>query len=211
MAGDPPRPILEAEYAIVTLPLGVLQAGAVTFTPDLPKEKRDAIDALRMGALSKTWLLFDRAFWPKDVQIIAYLGQRVGRWSSWYNFQPILKRPVLLGLNGGDVGKQIEALNHDQIWDEARDSLKKCFPSATISIQKLLQSRWTKDPYSFGSYSHIPPNSTPDHRDTLADPFRRLLFAGEATHRTCSQTVHGAVMSGWREARRVMPMLAVKN
>ncbi len=51
---------------------------------------------------------------------------------------------------------------------------------------------WTTDPLSLGSYSFVPAGASPDDRDVLADPVGgRLFFAGEATHRTCSQTVHG--------------------
>jgi monoamine oxidase len=35
-----------AEYAVVTLPLGLLKNGAVAFTPALPEEKAAAIDSM---------------------------------------------------------------------------------------------------------------------------------------------------------------------
>lgn len=42
----------EAARVVVTLPLGVLQAGKVTFTPALPRSKQGAIAKLGMGVLS---------------------------------------------------------------------------------------------------------------------------------------------------------------
>ncbi|EKX33966.1 hypothetical protein GUITHDRAFT_119828 [Guillardia theta CCMP2712] len=56
-----------ADFVIVTLPLGVLQASAVSFSPPLPDEKLQAIHALGMGVENKVILRFSRCFWPKDV------------------------------------------------------------------------------------------------------------------------------------------------
>jgi monoamine oxidase len=203
------QPTITADYAIVTLPLGVLKAGTVTFDPPLPSEKLEAIADLKMGTLSKTWLLFDEVFWPEDAQIIACLGPADNRWSSWYAFQKVLDgMPVLLGLNGGDIGRQIEAMTPEQIEKQAAGVLQAHFPTKKLSVKKVLNSTWTLDRYSLGSYSHIPSTADITDRDALADPVRgRLLFAGEATHSTCSQTVHGAVLSGIREARRVLSMV----
>lgn len=39
----------EAEYAIVTLPLGVLQSDTVKFSPAFPSWKKEAIATFRMG------------------------------------------------------------------------------------------------------------------------------------------------------------------
>jgi len=195
---------ITADYAIVTLPLGVLKAGSVTFDPPLPSGKLEAIADLEMGTLSKTWLRFDRVFWPEDVRIIAYLGTDSGRWSSWYAFQDVAGAPVLLGLNGGDTGKAIEAMEPGAIASEAAAALQRCFPKQKFQVEGILNSGWTRDDFSRGSYSHVPPTADITDREALADPFGRLLFAGEATHSTCSQTVHGAVLTGQREARRVL-------
>jgi monoamine oxidase len=98
----------------------------------------------------------------------------------------------------------------DDVKAEALAVLHSSFPAETIDASRvqILQSRWSTDRLSRGSYSNIPPGGAPDDRDALAEPVMgRLLFAGEATHRTCSQTVHGAVLSGWREARRILSSL----
>ena len=44
-----------ADHVIVTLPLGVLQAGKVRFTPELPPNKQNAIAKLGMGVLNKCY------------------------------------------------------------------------------------------------------------------------------------------------------------
>ena len=62
-AGD----TLTADVAIVTVPLGVLKAGAIAFDPPLPAWKADAVRALGFGRLNKAFLQFPARFWRDDV------------------------------------------------------------------------------------------------------------------------------------------------
>ena len=65
-------------------------------------------------------------------------------------------------------------------------------------------SRWGSDPYSYGSYSYLKVGSVEEMRRALAEPVaRKLYFAGEATHLDYPATVHGAYLSGIREAGRI--------
>ena len=45
--------VYEADFVIVTLPLGVLKEDTVTFSPALSKEKTDAIKSVGMSELSQ--------------------------------------------------------------------------------------------------------------------------------------------------------------
>jgi monoamine oxidase len=62
---------------------------------------------------------------------------------------------------------------------------------------------------AYGSYSYIPVGVSPADRQTLAQPVgRRLFFAGEATSGEYPATVHGAYLSGVREAKRIADLTA---
>jgi monoamine oxidase len=70
-------------------------------------------------------------------------------------------------------------------------------------------TRWSRDRFSWGSYSQIPVGGTIDDRDRLAEAVgSRLFFAGEATSRDYSGTVHGAYLSGLRAARELAEAIA---
>jgi polyamine oxidase len=67
-----------------------------------------------------------------------------------------------------------------------------------------LVTRWASDAEAGGSYSNMPIGSSPEDFDALAEPVgERLFFAGEATSRDHHASVHGAYLSGLREARRI--------
>ena len=68
----------------------------------------------------------------------------------------------------------------------------------------MLVTRWGKDPFSLGAYSHIPPFASGDDYEMLAEPVDNVLFfAGEATSREYPATVHGAYLSGVRAANEM--------
>ena len=71
-----------AQAVVVTVPLGVLKAQAITFEPGLPVRHEQAIDRLGMGVLSKTFLRFDEPFWPVHQDWQEYLGPRRGAWAE---------------------------------------------------------------------------------------------------------------------------------
>jgi monoamine oxidase len=49
---------IEADFVVVTLPLGVLKSKSVEFVPPLPREKAEAIEMMGMGTENKVILMF---------------------------------------------------------------------------------------------------------------------------------------------------------
>jgi monoamine oxidase len=193
-----------ADRIIVTLPLGVLKAGTVQFTPALPAEKTDAIAKLGMGVLNKCYLRFAAAFWPDDVDWLEYIPEQFGEWTEWVSLQKALSQPVLLGFNAGDVAASMEAWTDQQIIDSAMQTLRTIYGPEIPDPVDFQITRWASDPFAYGSYSFQATGSRPAMRTTLAGPLeKRLYFAGEATSRSYFSTAHGAYLSGQRAAREV--------
>ena len=70
--------------------------------------------------------------------------------------------------------------------------------------EAVVASRWGRDPHAGGSYSFLPVGVSGQAYDEMARPLgNRLYFAGEATTRRYPGTVHGAFLSGVREAERI--------
>ncbi len=64
---------------------------------------------------------------------------------------------------------------------------------------------WAQDPWTHGSYAHVPPGATNADLDLLGMPVAgRLLFAGEHTQSARVGYADGAMTSGIREAKRLL-------
>lgn len=186
-----------SEKVVVTIPLGVLKQAQVRFEPPLPPSKQEAINNLEMGVLNKVYLKFPNVFWDADVELFSYLGEALGEWSDWLSFTPMTGEPVLMAFHGGDKGFDLEELSDDDVIAGAMQTLKIMFGDDAPAPEKYLITRWGKDKFSYGSYSHIPPFASGDDFDALFEPVDDVLFfAGEATSRKHFATVHGAYLSG---------------
>ncbi|MEE1784931.1 NAD(P)/FAD-dependent oxidoreductase [Streptomyces sp. SP17BM10] len=195
----------QADHVVVTLPLGVLQSGAVRFGPGLPADKRTAIDKLGMGVLDKCYLRFPKVFWP-DTDWLTYVPNldRYGQWEQWINIDRAAGQPVLLGFNAADFGRTVEGWSDSQIVDSAMGTLRTMFGADIPQPVDFQITRWASDPYARGSYSFVKVGATPATRDQLAAGVDgRVHFAGEATHRQDPATVHGAYLSGIRAAKEI--------
>jgi monoamine oxidase len=92
-------------------------------------------------------------------------------------------------------------LSDDEIISGAMRTLRVMFGGDIPEPVGVLITRWGRDPFSFGAYSHIPPFASGDDYDALAEPVEDVLFfAGEAASREYPSTVHGAYLSGVRAA-----------
>ena len=84
--------------------------------------------------------------------------------------------------------------------------------------RETVVTRWRADPWSRGSYSYVSTKSSGNDYDILATPIipgnpekgndmtknpPRIFFGGEHTIRNYPATVHGAMLSGLREAGRI--------
>ncbi len=195
----------EADYVIVTVPLGVLKKGVIEFSPALPQNKLAAIAALDMGVLNKVYLHFDEVFWDNTVTNMANVSEQKGHWSYWINLEPATGKPILGAFNAASYGKEIEDLTDEQIVAKAMETLKTMYGNDIPQPADHLITRWGKDEFTYGSYSYIPKGATSSMRDDLAEPVDgKVLFAGEATNSEYPSTVHGAFLSGEREADRVI-------
>jgi monoamine oxidase len=195
---DTSQGTVTADRVIVTVPLGVLKTGTIAFDPPLPDAKLHAIEKLGFGLLNKVVVAFDKPFWPESTPMIGLVG----------NNQPVTDllnglvfgdKPLLVGLRGGQAAWSRESLSDQDAVAELITAIDAPTPTGSIV------TRWGTDQYARGSYSFIAVGSSPDDMHALGEPVgERLLFAGEATNPEWFGTVHGAYLSGLREADRVL-------
>ncbi len=195
----------EADYALITVPLGVLKAGVIAFDPPLPARKQQAIAALQMGILNKLYLRFPSAFWDADADFIDVAAQGEGQSLEFLNIARLNGQPILLGFTAGEYGLALEALDDAAFIEGMMDTLRALYGDDIPEPIGYLRTRWGQDAYSYGSYSFYGVGSTPDDRAALGKAIGDVLFfAGEAVHDTSPSTVHGALLSGQQAAQEIM-------
>jgi len=199
--------VFEADAAIVTVSVGVLKAGAIRFDPALPVAKRRAANTVKMGVLNKVALRFDRQFWPDEVDFVGFMAERHGRFPEFLNWAQYTDHPALMGFSGGSFARSLEDRSDAEVIEDAMGVLRTIFGDEATDPVAFEVARWGKDPYALGSYSYLPVGATDEDRQALAEPVgQRLRFAGEATHSMYPSTVHGAWLSGVREAEALIAL-----
>lgn len=199
------RGMLAADYAIVTLPLAILQKGTVEFAPSLPAAKQASIGRLGMGLLNKLYLRFPDVFWDDDADWIGHLAERKGEWSYFFNHYKYSDQPILLAFNAGAFAQELEGYSDQETVEACMEVLRTIYGNNIPQPEAWQISRWAADPFAGGSYSYNAVGSSNDDRDSLAEPVAgRLFFAGEATAGSYFGTVHGAYLSGLRAAEEII-------
>jgi monoamine oxidase len=195
-----------AEHVLVTVPLGVLKKGAITFSPVLPTAKRTAISRMGVGAFNKVILQFPTRFWPNGNWFVNIAGaDPYGiSFSSLEAAAP--GKNLLVGWQFGSLAVKREAMTDAALINVVMTELRAMFKSAVVPAPTASAiTRWTADPYSRGAYSYPRIGSPRTDITALAAPVgKRLYFAGEATSMDFPSTVHGAYLSGEREARNII-------
>lgn len=192
------------DCALVTAPLGVLQAGKITFEPALPEWKQESLDRLGAGMLNKLVLRFEEAFWPKDAHFVAKLTEP-HRWAAWMlNLERVTGQPILMGFVPGDQARDYERLSDEENVEMALEDLRAIYGDLP-ALKDYKLTRWGSDPWSLGAYVYCPVGARGEDIDTLGEPVGRwLFFGGEATDEDNLATVTGAFCSGLREADRIL-------
>jgi len=196
--------VYEADRVIVTLPLGVLQAERVQFTPALPAWKSDAIQRLIMGPAIKMIYRFDTPVLPEGMMAL-YSAQNPPMWWSPSAGRQDTQAHTMTAFVTGDWARELLALGEAEALQVGLRTLQAELGREIPAPVDACLVNWVTDPYALGGYSVVPVGGR-ELRAILAQPIEdRLFWAGEATaFNPWAATVHGAYASGRRAAAEVV-------
>ena len=200
---------LAAPQLIVTVPLGVLKAGVIAFSPGLA-DKEDAIGRLEMGDAERVSLCFGNDAWvaPAHFPPGGFLMTGEPPFPVWWVSRPP-PFPVVTAWAGGRNARALAQLGSAARVDAAVAALAAALGADAGRLRQDLRGGfshdWLADPFARGAYSYAGVGGS-DAGDELAVPIDgTLFFAGEATESDGQNgTVHGAIASGRRAAKRVL-------
>jgi monoamine oxidase len=195
------RGTLSADRVIVTVPTNLIADEAIRFWPAL-QAKVDAAAGLPLGVADKVTLaLSEPEALPRDGNL---RGLTMRTEMGTYHLRPF-GQPCIEGFFGGRYAHALEdagdgafaAASIDEIVSFLGNDFRR-------KLTPLCESRWARDPFARGSYSHALPGHAGDRAILAAPVDGRLFFAGEATSPEFFSTAHGARDSGERAAREVL-------
>lgn len=198
-AGD-----LTAGHVVVAVPLGVLKANAITFSPALPDDHREAIDGIGFNAVDKFLFVWDATFWD-DTDFVVYTPARRDVFNWFLNVNSLHPGSnALMTFAYADEARSLETLPDHEVITLAMSHLRDMYGDEVPAPVAMRRSAWASDPFTRGSYSFTSVDTRMQHFDVLATPVGRLHLAGEHTHREYFSTVHGAYLSGRRAAEQIL-------
>ncbi|XP_035519868.1 peroxisomal N(1)-acetyl-spermine/spermidine oxidase-like [Morone saxatilis] len=221
---------IAADHVIVTVPLGYLKKHhSALFRPPLPLHKLHSVQRLGFGTNNKIFVEFDSPWWDADCEVIHLLWEDedvmvdkvpdVQR--SWIKklFGFTVLKPteryghVLCGWIAGHESEYMETVSEQEVTQNVTQLIRRFTGNPTITPRRILRSQWFHDPWTCGSYSYPGKGCSVQDLENMMEPLPtkgsqaqplQVLFAGEATHPCYYSTVHGALLTGWREADRLI-------
>ncbi len=198
-------------HVVVTVPLGVLKHGSIEFSPPLPEAKQSAIGRLDMAEAEKVVLTYDDAFWPDPgLGNFAYLSETPGEFPFIVDYTAFAGgTPTLVGFYLAGNDRSIANRSDDAIAGRLAEIAGEISGvnagAGAPTPTDVHVTRWKSDPFAMGSYIYLPAGSSAADIEALAAPVNdRLLFAGDSTSLEHNGYVHGAILTGIREAERLL-------
>ncbi|XP_004406096.1 PREDICTED: lysine-specific histone demethylase 1B [Odobenus rosmarus divergens] len=200
-----------AQKVLVTVPLALLQKGAIHFNPPLSDKKMKAINSLGAGIIEKIALQFPYRFWDSKVQGADFFGHvppsasKRGLFAVFYDMDPQKQHSVLMSVVAGEAVASVRTLDDKQVLQQCMAVLRELFKEQEVpDPTKYFVTRWSTDPWIQMAYSFVKTGGSGEAYDIIAEEIQgTVFFAGEATNRHFPQTVTGAYLSGVREASKI--------
>ncbi|XP_014239206.1 peroxisomal N(1)-acetyl-spermine/spermidine oxidase-like [Cimex lectularius] len=208
----------QADCVLVTLPLGVLkEEWESMFSPHLPAHKLAALVSLEYNVKEKIYVEWSQPLWVwRDTPLNRkFKGCELKGRSDWTKNMSSIKevpgsqRLLQFIIKGGDSKEMIRSSDAD-VLNAILQFLKDWLGDESIPMPKsLMRSNWGDNPLFRGSYTT---SKNENEERVLAEALPRtscdgypiLYFAGEATSQGLCGTLQGAILSGIREADKII-------
>lgn len=168
---------ISAKACIVTVSTGVLAAGGLRFTPNLPPAQAQAIEDVPMGLLVKIALQFDgERFGLTENDFLTYaVPNKVPARAAYFLTWPT-GSDLAVGFAGGAFGWELSRAGEAAAVDFALGEFVKMFGSnARRHFVKGSMSDWASNPLTLGAYAAARPGRH-SARAVMGKPLGNRVF-----------------------------------
>jgi monoamine oxidase len=200
-----------AGRAIVTLPVGVLRKGAVTFAPPLSQDTKDYIDNITVAQFAKIIIPVKESFFTerniKPDTYIEILDSSASLFCAAYS----AGKPAIALIAGGKNALQIEKMSEQEITAFIEETFRQV--PVLKDYQDYVTAKphvtdWGSNPLSLGAYSAL---KVGQQRKDPVEEGRIVLcgeaFIGSSDPKASAGTMAGAWRSGQEAAQKIFAAL----
>jgi monoamine oxidase len=184
---------IEAEAAVIGVPASVLDR--IVFEPGLPDQLTEALGLVEYGHAAK---LFVPLRSPAPPSAVMNVPERYWTWTATGDGGET--QPVVSAFAGSKPA--LEALGVETGPGRWLDSLERLRDDLDLDRTGAVLSTWADDPWVRAAYSTSPPGQVAAATEQPTGP---LAFAGEHTAGEYAALMEGAIRSGRRAARSLVP------
>lgn len=198
-----------ADKVIVTASVGVLQSGSIRFVPELPQDKKTALETIHFPKGIKIALKFSKRFYPELVMMESLLSGSNGE-KEFYDmaFGKGDSADHVLGLlvTADAVESYYRLDSEEDIVKAVLKELDEIFDGqATQFFVDYRLEDWGNHEFTQGTWVEGFRIKKPTLQ-ALARPLDdKIYFAGEATDKFQQMGVPGAVLSGYKAVFDIVP------
>jgi polyamine oxidase len=141
---------VEAEHAVCTFSLGVLQNDVVEFDPPLPRWKREAIELFQMGTYTKIFLQFNETFWDPNTEYFLYADpDKRGHYPLWQSLSTpgfIEDSHIIFTTVVGRESYRVEQQTDEETQAEVMEVIRAMFPDVDVpEPTDFMYPRWSEE------------------------------------------------------------------
>lgn len=220
---------IKCDQVIVTISLGCLKSLIETdfFEPPLERQRVEGIRSCGFGPVTKVFLEFEGPFlrneeglkllWlRKDESDLAAKEKPLPEWTRFMTGFDLVNGAddCLLAWVGGAGAQELERSSDTEVLETCEELLRRFLPPPLQQSQPKLisitRSRWCTNSFIGGAYSYQSVAALNYDTESLWEPLgntasgESVLFAGEATAKRMYATAHGAIVSGWEAANKLL-------
>ena len=195
---------------IASLPLGILQAGKVDFSPKLPEKYQTNIQSIGNGVVNKIYVSFDRPFWGNRKGYVNFVTKTKNNRYPLAFIMSEKNKHILCFFVSANSCREISQWKDSEIKEDLMRFLKKFkFVKEEVKIREFKMTKWHQEENSLGSYSFV---KIGQDIEEVSNQLRRPLddkvwLVGEHLHPEMNACAHSAYETGVWAAREVSEMV----
>ena len=194
-----------ADKVIVSVPLKILQAGDIEFTPGLSKDKQSVIKNALIWDGFKAFFEFSNSFYDSGFEKIIENSKTQQKIFYDASFGQDSDKNIIGLFSVGNSVDKYNSLSKSQLRDVVLEELDNLFSNhATSNYKKHISQNWNKEPFIRGGY-------LTDHADwkevrTLSESVKNKVYfaGGEYTDGESWVSVHTAARSAKKAVDEIL-------